>query len=524
MREDLVDIRELMDLLGYTDERSVKKWCSKRNIAILTLGLNKFVSKHLLTHYIDNQIVIFDKDTFDQEKLPEMRVPPNLATMNYTTNLTLPSDKRPDGLYLFCNGCKSYYTSHKDAKCKCRRLVYKARIHVSGTKHGVIPKVLHASDFTDAVIKFHAFKKNLEANSFQQVPIKKVEKIPVLLDECFRSYIDFLNNIGVPEHKQKKRDPDHIRKVGYAFELYAQALKENGINTSILKFTDVNDQMVGFVHKLLLTEMDSANKTYNNRMALLRTFTSHIIKEYYKDYNNPFLGAVNLLVTKEVTSVQEDEFNALMGIITPESGVEKRVQKGRVNLRTTTWYKPWLKNGIRIGIFTGGRSEDLVELKWSDIQVDKKGNLHTIKSIDYKIDNANNHKIGNREHYYKYFPITAELRSELMDIGYEIYKDTDKYIIAPEETMKRSTVARFLSGAFTHYYRQLNTGRSVTFKTLRKTYHTSALIQYGAASTALTNHTTISITDKNYFDKEVTREDAKGSFSVFKPKKNRKKN
>ena len=433
--------------------------------------------------------------------------------------LTLPEKQRPNGLFLYCNGCKAYYSSDKLVKCKCRRLVYKARIHISGTSYGEVPKVIQASNFTDALVAFNNFKESLVSNSYQKVSINKPVYIPIRLIECFACYLAFLNNEGVVAHKQKKRDPDHIRKVEYAFELYITALKENGINLSILKFTEVNDQMVGYVHDLLLKEMNSANKTYNNRMALLRTFTSFIVKEYYNDYKNPFLGVVNLLVTKEITSVQEDDFNALMKIIKPENGIEKRVQKGRVNLRTTTWYKPWLKNGIRIAVFTGGRSEDLVELKWSNIQLDKNGNLHTIKSIDYKIDNANNHKIGNREHYYKYFPITEELKEELMEIGYEKYKDTDKYIIGPEENMKRSNVARFLSGAFTFYYRQLNTGKKAQFKTLRKTYHTSALIQYGAASTALTNHATISITDKNYHDKEVTREHAVGSFSVFKPNK-----
>jgi hypothetical protein len=45
---------------------------------------------------------------------------------------------------------------------------------------------------------------------------------------------------------------------------------------------------------------------------------------------------------------------------------------------------------------------------------------------------------------------------------------------------------------------------------------TSALREFGVASTALTNHTTVSMTNKHYYDKEVTREEAKKSFSVFK--------
>ena len=56
--------------------------------------------------------------------------------------------------------------------------------------------------------------------------------------------------------------------------------------------------------------------------------------------------------------------------------------------------------------------------------------------------------------------------------------------------------------------------------TLRKTFMTSALREFGIASTALTNHANISMTNKHYYDKEITREDAKENFSVFKKKKN----
>ena len=59
MREDLIEIREAMELLGYSDERSIKRWCNAHNIPIATLGKKKYLPKHLLTQYIDNQLVTF---------------------------------------------------------------------------------------------------------------------------------------------------------------------------------------------------------------------------------------------------------------------------------------------------------------------------------------------------------------------------------------------------------------------------------------------------------------------------------
>lgn len=60
--DNLVELTELFELLGYQDERSVIKWCGRNNIPIVKLGLKKYISSHLLTQIVDNQLVIFVKD------------------------------------------------------------------------------------------------------------------------------------------------------------------------------------------------------------------------------------------------------------------------------------------------------------------------------------------------------------------------------------------------------------------------------------------------------------------------------
>ncbi len=61
LNENLIELSELMQLLGYGDERSIRKWCKNNSIPIIKLGLKKYVLSHLLTQYIDNQCVIFVK-------------------------------------------------------------------------------------------------------------------------------------------------------------------------------------------------------------------------------------------------------------------------------------------------------------------------------------------------------------------------------------------------------------------------------------------------------------------------------
>ena len=83
--------------------------------------------------------------------------------------LKLPKKERPKGLYLYCNGCRRHYSNDSLVKCQCNKLVYKAKIHVSGTKQRIKSEILYANNFTDAFILFKNFKEKLTSNSFQKI-------------------------------------------------------------------------------------------------------------------------------------------------------------------------------------------------------------------------------------------------------------------------------------------------------------------------------------------------------------------
>lgn len=65
--EDWIELRELMSILGFTDERSIRKWCNAHIIPVIIMGLKKYILSRYITQYIDNQIVIFENR--DQEKI-----------------------------------------------------------------------------------------------------------------------------------------------------------------------------------------------------------------------------------------------------------------------------------------------------------------------------------------------------------------------------------------------------------------------------------------------------------------------
>lgn len=59
--ENLTEIKELMDILGYSDERSAKKWCQKNKVILLKIGLKKYILTEALQQIIDEQLIIFSK-------------------------------------------------------------------------------------------------------------------------------------------------------------------------------------------------------------------------------------------------------------------------------------------------------------------------------------------------------------------------------------------------------------------------------------------------------------------------------
>jgi hypothetical protein len=80
---------------------------------------------------------------------------------------------------------------------------------------------------------------------------------------------------------------------------------------------------------------------------------------------------------------------------------------------------------------------------------------------------------------------------------------------------RKKVMADILSKGFSHFYKQLNTGRHLTFKCLRKTYITRLEIFMGHGNTkAITGHSDDSVIERNYLDKRELAKAAK-RFQVF---------
>lgn len=168
--------------------------------------------------------------------------------------------------------------------------------------------------------------------------------------------------------------------------------------------------------------------------------------------------------------------------------------------KRTNYYRTWMKDAFRLGLYTGGRREEIVKLKWSGIKLNKKGSISYIETEHFKINRAKKKKIVGKKLVKKKFAINFDLHKLLYDLGYEKYKGTDNYILAPEETASRTYMMKMISLAFTEYFKQIKAEELKQFKHLRKTYTTTMYLKLGDKLKDDTAHTTMSVLHKHYIN------------------------
>jgi hypothetical protein len=71
MKEELIELTVLMDFLGYGDQRSAIRWCTRNKIAVMQAGRKKYILSQAIKYIVDNQLVIFDNSNSEPSKIIE---------------------------------------------------------------------------------------------------------------------------------------------------------------------------------------------------------------------------------------------------------------------------------------------------------------------------------------------------------------------------------------------------------------------------------------------------------------------
>lgn len=428
-----------------------------------------------------------------------------------------PPGKNSSGLVIWCGHCKRQIGG---ALCKgndrqnnrplssCEHLdkhQYKVVVRLRGDKKKKKTKNLETRNLEDARIQASVIKKGIKGNLIQPaskvIPIREqISEHPLLLKDSLAEFTSFLNDANLPERRRKNRSKEYLKDIDRALEFLMQTLVNKGYNRETITVGDINDQVVEDIYSALY-DKNFSGRTVNKYISTYFSFMKHYNK-YHFSVINYFSHSAREQLTSNPEVITTEEFEALLAIVNPEndqrfySMVRKKDGKRRMISRRV--YRPWLVDAFRLFAETGRRREEVVKLRWNDIDEKEE----TITAEDYK-SNRIKKRFGNNKRYI-YIPITPTLKSLLKTLGYDQYKGTDKYILAPEiDTSRGRVISDIVTRAFSHYYAQLNTGKSITLKSLRKTYITELYKKIGPAARLITGHSSDAIMEGSYVDKRA---------------------
>lgn len=416
------------------------------------------------------------------------------------SRLKLPKNPHT-GLKIYCHKCKldNPTCNHYDIQ------KYRVRIHISGTKNKKVTKVLKSRDYKDAVSEAILIEKELKANNYQKVKTSCSGNDYSIVDAVIR-YNQYLSgNYEFAQHVKdvsKGHKDECIRFCTYFCNSFKGAK-----NIEITRIVDVTKNDVARFY-LWANSHFGSEVSFNKCMGALKAFFKFLIDIEEINMKNPFESYTSKKkIKKNIETLTKDEFENIISAIDTANPIVKLGGKGeKKNL-----YRFYLKDGFKLFLLTGGRREEVVDLKWSDILITIEGTKF------FKIDNKKVNRQKGSDAYVKYLPINQDLFELLIKLGYNEKKTTSDFILFPERKVKSITIMNDLSKAFTHYKKEAGITKSISLKNLRKTYITWLRLAMGKDTGLLTSHGGEQVLLDHYIDSTILNavEKASLNFKVY---------
>ena len=402
--------------------------------------------------------------------------------------LTLP--KNPyKGLKIFCRTCRV-----DNRKCRhYDRQVYRVRIHVPGTKNATKSFYLEAKNYNDAIIECALIEKELIQNGFEKV--KQIDSLSLTdysIGDALVKYREYMSGESKYAHLKKNLTQEHIDEcVRFCWKLVENVALTKNIKRT--RPTDIKIEDVSNFYKW--AEQNYSPTTFNKCFNAIRTFFEFLIDIENIDMKNPFRNFVPKVVTpSNIDIITEDEFNQILAAVdtyNPYITLRGKGEKKKM-------FKPFLKDGFKLFLLTGGRREEVVDLKWSNIYSTPQG----VKL--FIIDNLKVNRIKkDSKERKKYIGINADLEDFLIELGMNKKIGKDEYILSPNRNRITKTIMNDLSKGFTHYKNGAGIKKKISLSNRRKTYLTWHHQILGDDTGLVSSHSTTHVLDKYYLDPKV---------------------
>lgn len=410
--------------------------------------------------------------------------------------LTLPKNHFK-GLKIYCNKCKKYNP-------KCNHIddsLYRVVVHIPGTKNSTKIKTLISKNYEDAVKESIDIIKELKSNDYRDLSTDNDNKEYTMIGAILK-YNQYLSGEYELKHLIKKVSEGHRKESLRFIKLFCNVLKSHH-NFEIMRVRDVSVKDVSRFYESM--ESHYGARTFNKCMISLKSFFNFLIEIEKVDMKNPFsvynsksvLSTINETITK-------DEFERILDSIDSSDSLLKLGGKGEVK----NMYRDYLKLGFKLFLLTGGRREEVVDLRWSDIYY--SGDTYFFMIKNKKVE-RNQNIDGD---FNKYIPINSDLFDLLNEIGYEEKKTSKDFILCPDRNESVLTIMNTLSKSFTFYKNKSGVTKNISLKHLRKTYISWVNKVMGSDTRILTSHSTDGVLKEHYLDPTILDTIQKGMLNI----------
>lgn len=402
--------------------------------------------------------------------------------------LTLPKNPHK-GLKIFCRTCRV-----DNPKCKhYDRQVYRVRIHIPGNSASIRTKFLEAENYNDAVAECVDFERELKSNGYERTAVTFSEtSTDYSIVDAVVKYRKYMSGESKFAHLKKNVTQGHIDEcVRYCWK-FVETLSLCK-NVKRIRPTDIKAEDVSNFYKW--AEENYGNKTFNKCFVAVRAFFEFLID--IEDFNmkNPFRKFVPKITTPaNVDTITEDEFERIVAAVDKAYPIQTLGGKGESKNR----YRDYLKDGFYLFLLTGGRREEVVDLKWSDIYTLDSG-VKTFIVTNLKVTRIKK----NAKEYTKYFPINKDLEDYLNYMGMKEMLGKNEYILFPERDVSTKTIMNDLSKGFSFYKEAAGITKDISLSNLRKTYISWHNKELGVDTGLVTNSADRDVLKKYYIDPKI---------------------
>jgi integrase len=401
------------------------------------------------------------------------------------------------GIKIYCNKCKldnptcNHYDEHR----------YRIRIHVSGTKNSIKSKILETRDYEKAVKQAIEFKTELIGNGYERIKTTPDGNDYSVADAIIIYNRYMSGEYHLSQHIKKVSKGHHEEAIRYC-KYFAQSVKTTKDITRT-KIMDVNQNDVSNFYKW--AENHYAPKTFNKCMGALKAFFNFLIDVEEIKMKNPFNSYESKSITRSKNlTLTKEEFNKILSVIDSANPIHQLGGKGEKK----NMYRPYLVHAFKLFLLTGGRREEIVNLRWSDIFL-------TVKGVKFfKIENLKVIRKTGKSDIFKFIPINADLEELLNEMGYNEKRYTSEFILADNRTVGHTTIMDAVSKAFTHYKKAADIQKEVSLKNLRKTYISWVNEVMAKETGLLTSHSTHELLMNHYIDPTILSAIEKGAAEI----------